>query len=176
MDSFVYMGEAVATNWSTAVTVRHDVYEEQPRGCGYVPHSVLACIYTQRQQMSLSNEPSVCVYVCMDVLWVLVQMWITIVVYEQSDATPLMYPSPKMGQMHEQEMKSLNLVVGNGIRKRWPFAGSLRPWSESHDSRIFTVPLVTGLVKSQHTPLKPSRPQAGLQLLRHMKRCFFPLF
>lgn len=105
-----------------------------------------------------------------------VEMWMIIAVYEQSDATPPMYPSPKMGQMHEREMKSLNLVVGNGIRKHWPFVGSLRPWSESHDSQIFTVPPVTGLVKSQHTSLKPSRPKAGLQLHRQMQRCFFFFF
>lgn len=52
-------------------------------------------------------------YACM----LAVHMRITIAVCAQSDATPPMYPSPKMGQMHEQEMKSLNLVVGNGIRK-----------------------------------------------------------
>lgn len=106
-------------------------------------------------------------------LCVPVEMWMIFEMHEQSDATPPMYPSPKMVQMHEQEMKSLNLVVGNGIRKHWPFVGSLRPWSESHDSRIFTVPLVTGLVKSQHTSLKPSRPKAGPQQHRQMQRCFF---
>lgn len=58
--------------------------------------------------MCLCNKPNVCVFV-----------WCSLItaVYEQSDATPPMYPSPKMGRMHEQEMKSLNLVVGNGIRK-----------------------------------------------------------
>lgn len=50
-------------------------------------------------------------------LGVLVEIGIIIAVFEQRDATPPMYPSPKMGQTHEQEMKSLNLVVGNGIRK-----------------------------------------------------------
>lgn len=81
-----------------------------------------------------------------------------------------------MGHMHEREMKSLHLVVGNGIRKRWPFVGSLRPHCESHDSRIFTVPPVTGLVKSQHTSLRPSRPWAGLRPHSVMQRCFFSLF
>lgn len=75
-----------------------------------------------------------------------------------ADATPPMYPSPEIGQTHEQKMKSLNLVVGNGIRKHWPFVASLRPQCESHDSRIFTVPPVTGPVKSQHTSLQHSRP------------------
>lgn len=93
--------------------------------------------------------------------------------FQRSDATPPMYPSLQMGRMHEQEMKSLNLVVGNGIRKHWPFIGSFRPWCESHDSQIFTVPPVSGLVKSQHTSLKPSRPRAGLQQHRRMQRCFF---
>lgn len=121
-------------------------------------------------RMSLS-KPNVCV--CSACRVFLVETWMTIAVHEQCDATQPMYPSPKMGQMHEQEMKSLNLVVGNGIRKHWPFVASLRPISESHDSRIFTVPPVTGLVKSQHTSLKPRRPAAGLQLRRQMQRCFF---
>lgn len=128
----------------------------------YVPHPWWCVrwyryICIQRWQMCLCNKPDVCAFVwCL--LCVPVEMWMIIAVCEQSDATPPMYPSPKMGRMHEQEMKSLNLVVGNGIRKHWPFAGSFRPQCESHDSRIFTVPPVTGLVKSQHTSLKPSRP------------------
>ena len=124
-------------------------------------------VYVWYRQACLMN-PMYVLCVCMDACWMI------FAVHEQSDATPPMYPSPKMGQMHEQEMKSLNLVVGNGIRKHWPFVGSLRPWSESHDSQIFTVPLVTGLVKSQHTSLKPSRPKAGPQQHRQMQRCFFP--
>lgn len=87
-----------------------------------------------------------------------IEIWLIIAVHWQSYAIPPTYPSPKKGQMHEQEMMSLNLVVGNGIRKHWPFVGSLRPQCESHDSRIFTVPPVTGLVKSQHTSLKSSGP------------------
>lgn len=122
--------------------------------------------------MCLCKKPCVCACVC---VCVPVEMRKISTMHEQCDATPPMYPSPKMGQMHEQEMKSLHLVVGNGIRKHWPFVGSLRPQCESHDSQIFTVPPVTGLVKSQHTSPKPSRPQAGLQPHRQMQRCFFPL-
>ena len=81
---------------------------------------VFWCIYTHVQgwQVSLCNQPNVCMSVCIDAsLCVLIQVGLIIAVYKQIDATPSMYLSPKMGQMHEQEMKSLNLVVGNGIRK-----------------------------------------------------------
>lgn len=44
---------------------------------------------------------------------------------------------------------------------------------ESRDSRIFTVPPVTGPVKSQHTSLQPARLQAGLQPQRQSQRCCF---
>lgn len=74
------------------------------------------------------------------------------------------------------EMKSLNLDVGNGISKHWPFCASWGLQRESHDSRIFTVPPVSGPVKSQRTWLKPARLQAGLEPHRQTQRWFFFLW
>lgn len=132
-------------------TMRHNLLYQ--RSCGDV---LIYCCHFHRWHA----WGRVCVCVCACFLCVLPEMYVemTVAVSAQNDAATQMYPSPKMGETHEQEMKSLNLVVGNGIRKHWPFVGSLRPLNESHDSWIFTVPLVTGLVKSQHTSLKPRRP------------------
>lgn len=118
-----------------------------------------------------TNNRHVCaleVYTCVRLKY----KW-TIWAHKEGDATPPVYPSPRNGQMRDQEMKSFHLVVGNGIRKRWPFVGSFRPQSESHDSQIFTVALVTGLVKSQHTSLLPKRPKARPRPCRLMHRWAF---
>lgn len=65
----------------------------------------------------MHEDAYVCVCACF--LCVLPEMYVEmiVVVSAQNDAATQMYPSLKMGEMHEQEMKSLNLVVGNGIRK-----------------------------------------------------------